>query len=162
MPHITTSAVSNGDQGSELALISGRGLDVQFPKRARSSLFDIGDLGMQWLALVASTGLSGFALQNGTPSIISWTAPADGQMHRFMLTEVVHVTSSETGGATQAAWTAPDGTATSTALNSGTHTNGVFSVSQVKMIAPGSTVIYQQSSALTAGAAIAYAEILAL
>jgi len=108
---------------------------------------------------VASTGPAGFALQNATPNILTWTAPADGQMHRFMIIEVVHVTALETGGITQVAWTAPDGTATSTQLNAGAHAIGEFSTSQIKLVAPGTTVTYQQSGALTGGAAQAYAEI---
>ena len=51
------------------------------------------------LALLGTTGLSGFALQNATPTIFTWTAPNDGNMHRVTLFGTLIVASTETGGA---------------------------------------------------------------
>lgn len=115
------------------------------------------------LALQASTGLAGFALVNGTPNIISWTAPADGKMHRVIVPLAVIVTSAETGGAVGISYTDPSGVARTATVNSGGHGAGPWSydfpqqVAQV--IAPGSTFTLQQSSALTVGAATVYAEL---
>ena len=50
------------------------------------------------LGLLASTfaagGLAGFALQNATPNILTWTAPNDGNYHRVVVAASIGVTSS--------------------------------------------------------------------
>ena len=112
------------------------------------------------LELVASTGDAGFALQNGTPTILTWTAPADGNLHRAWIVYNGHVTVAETGGAVNASWTLPDGTGTvSPTLASGTSGVGGGQASCAAMIEPGSTITVKQTSALTVGAATAWAEI---
>lgn len=117
------------------------------------------NLDLSVLRMEGATPIAGFVLQNGTPNILSWTAPNDDQMHRFTVYYVVRVTSAETGGASQVTWNGPDGTAVTTALDPGGHGNGMFSGSQQKLIAPGSTVTVQQSSALTVGAALMWSEL---
>ena len=47
---------------------------------------------------VATTGPNGFALQNGTPTILEWTAPNDGKLHVVLTALLVVVTNPETGG----------------------------------------------------------------
>jgi hypothetical protein len=112
---------------------------------------------------LASTGAAGFALQDATPTIISWTAPSDGNMHRVLLNTIIHVTSAQTGGAVTITHVAPDGTSsTDTPFAGGLGTgitkpaaigNGMFPVEA------GSTVTVAQSSAQTAGAATLWAEL---
>ena len=44
-------------------------------------------------------GRTGFALQDATPTILSWTAQNDGNLHIAILAVVIKVSSAETGGA---------------------------------------------------------------
>lgn len=112
------------------------------------------------LALLATTGLSGFALQNGTPNILTWTAPNDGQMHRATLSGELVVTSTETGGAVQATITDPGGTVRNRSiLNGGLGASFNSVTGNGWTVAPNTTVTVAQSSALTGGAAILYAEL---
>jgi hypothetical protein len=109
----------------------------------------------------ASTGAGGFALQNGTPTILTWTAPNDGQLHTGFVTGSLAVSTAETGGQinaygpqagtgvviqgagkTAGQWTFPNSA-------------GSFTFS----LQPGQSVTIAQATALTAGAAILYAEI---
>lgn len=116
-------------------------------------------------SLLATTDDSGFALQNGTPTILSWTAPDDGQLHRVTLYAVLNVTSTETGGQIQLDWYGPWSGSAAYQLNifnaeeSATTHGSPPTISQNLLIGPGTTVSLVQSSALTAGAATVYAEI---
>ena len=112
------------------------------------------------LTLVADTGINGFALQDATPAIVSWTAPDDGEMHTVLFAELKHVTTLEAGGAVEYTFTSPDGSSVSAALDSGTRSPGLFaSASNMRFIKPGSTVTISQSSALTSGATLVFAQI---
>lgn len=112
------------------------------------------------LSLVASTGVAGFALQNATPNILSWTAPNDGQMHRATCFGIVNVTVAQTGGAVGIAYTNPDGGgSTSTWLAGGLGTGHNFPTVRLILMAPGTTITIQQTSAQTAGTATLYTEI---
>jgi hypothetical protein len=108
---------------------------------------------------VADTGLAGFALQNGTPNIISWTAPNDGQVHSVEVIESIRVTNAETGGATQEAYTPPDGNPITKASDAGGHGVGTFTQRFTLLMAPNTTFTHQQSSALSLGAAIAWVQL---
>jgi hypothetical protein len=117
------------------------------------------------LTLQAATPEAGVALINGTPTMISWTAPNDGAFHRVIVfAEVLVSTSPMEGGEVQLAWTAPYGanTLTETLVNansapgSGNAVGGAVATSLVKA---GTTVAIKQESALTSGAATLYAEI---
>ena len=114
------------------------------------------------VGLVATLGAAGFALQNATPNILSWTAPNDGQLHRFLMFATQDVSLAQTGGLVTIQYFAPDGT------SGGPHT--VFpggsgagetqpSSTYAKMIQAGTTVLVKQGSALTVGAATVWAEI---
>jgi hypothetical protein len=114
------------------------------------------------LTLKATTGPAGFALQNGTPGILTWTAPADGQLHRFLITSGLDVTSVATGGAIAVSFTLPDGTAVSNVtLFGGSQAAGTPNPgnSFLRTVKAGTTVTVTQTSALTAGAAVLWAEI---
>lgn len=109
----------------------------------------------------ADTGPAGFALQNATPTILSWTVPNDGNAHPVLIMASQYVTSAETGGAVSATITVPSGNSGSPTLFSAGHGTGLFPPSgTLTMIAEaGSTVTIQQSSALTVGAATVWAQI---
>lgn len=113
------------------------------------------------LALQAATPEAGFALQNGTPTIISWTAPNDGNQHRAAIFGSAVVTSAQTGGALQATFTPPGGAAHSISLGGGGLTAGSYSLAATVnvTVAPGTTVSVSQASAQTVGAATVNAEI---
>lgn len=113
-----------------------------------------------WL-LQAATGLAGFALQNATPNLIVWTAPNDGQLHRCEVVLNKHVTVAETGGAVNCvASSSPDGAGIlSTVSFAGGQGVGVFQAAPVFFIPAGGSVTVRQSSALTAGASVVWAEI---
>jgi len=114
------------------------------------------------LKLQATTGVSGFALQNGTPTIISWTPPSDGNMHRFVVLSILHVTSTETGGGVVTNFTLPDGTAATSlmTLYSSGKSAGVSTANyNAALVEAGTSVSVVQSSALTAGASTLWAEI---
>lgn len=113
------------------------------------------------LALQKATPVAGFALQNATPTILSWTAPNDGLLHRVLVFACMDVTVAETGGNVIIGLAMPDGVGGGPALmngNQGTGFNYGYS-SAAFIIKAGSTVTVQQSVALTAGAATLWAEI---
>lgn len=112
------------------------------------------------LGLAATTGAAGYTLINGTGTILSWTAPADGLLHRVLLMSIEHVTSACTGGNISTSFTMPDGsTASGNFLIGGTQGVGAHPVTQSYMIESGSTFTVQQSAALTAGAAMYWVEL---
>jgi hypothetical protein len=113
------------------------------------------------LQQVASTGVAGFALQNATPTILTWTAPNDGQMHRVLVLGEVKVTGAQTGGAVSLTFTYPDGSASPVAsVNAGGSGAGYHGLANnVFLVAPGTTVTLAQTSAQTAGAATLWAEL---
>jgi hypothetical protein len=133
--------------------------------RARANLADVAnaatalaDLGSP--GLVASTGIAGFNLQNATPGILTWNVPNDGALHRFMLTAIQHVTVAETGGAVTFSFTAPDGTAVNgVSAFAGGGGTGISAATTDRLVQAGTTVTLVQASALTAGAAILWAQI---
>jgi hypothetical protein len=113
------------------------------------------------LALQASTGVAGFALQDATPTIISWTAPNDGNLHRVEIFASENVTSALTGGTISGSIVSPAGGSPAQpqviAANQGTG-NHVGTVTG-GIVEPGSTVSVIQSSAVTVGAGTVWAEI---
>ena len=111
------------------------------------------------LVLQATTGVAGFALQNATPTIISWTAPNDGNLHRFIVICSLDVSSAETGGAVSLVCTPPGAGAQTTSLYAGGLGTGPAYNTQERLVQPGTTVTVEQSSALTGGAATVWAEI---
>lgn len=115
----------------------------------------------QQLGLLATTGINGFALQNGTPTILSWTAPNDGQLHRVQIANSRSVGSTETGGAVGITYTDPGGTTTTISVSTGgSPGGGTFSYpTPYIVIGAGTTISVVQTSALTSGAATWWVEI---
>lgn len=112
------------------------------------------------LAKQAATPTTGYTLVNGTGNVITWTAPNDGQQHRFQITGSLNVTSLETGGEIDLAFTTPDGTAVSGVplFNSGLGA-GVSATFFSRLCKANTTVTVSQAVALSGGAAVAYFEI---
>jgi len=106
-----------------------------------------------------ASGLTGFALQDATPQILTWTAPNDGNQHHVRVDTNLYVTSAETGGAIQVTSTLPNGTAVAGLQHAAGLGTGFAHAIIEYLIEPGSTITLQQSSALTVGAATLWAEL---
>jgi hypothetical protein len=114
------------------------------------------------LSQQASTGASGYTLVNGTGNIITWTAPNDGALHRVLLMFTLHITSTETGGQVSVTLTTPDGGAATfaNAISAGGGTTGTFTPgTNGYFVQAGTTLTVKQNTALTAGAAVLWAEL---
>jgi hypothetical protein len=114
------------------------------------------------MTLLASTGAGGYALVNGTGTVITWTAPNDGQVHRFAVLSTIDVATTETGGQINVTYTVPNGNSASNGLYTAglaAGHNNLAAGTFLKSVAPGSTVSVTQSSALTGGASTLWAEI---
>lgn len=112
------------------------------------------------LQLVAATPNAGFALQNATPTILSWTAPNDGQKHHFLVYCTIVVAVTEVGGAVGLT-SVLGGQSGSPQINAGAAAgpalvNGNY---RAGICDPGSTVSIAQTSALTGGTATLWAAI---
>jgi hypothetical protein len=114
------------------------------------------------LTLQATTGTSGYALVNGTGTIISWTAPNDGNLHRVLIFALLYVLTTETGGQITLSLTSPaaagytPGIFASNLAGAG---NYLPSAGTATLIQAGTTFAIRQNVALTAGSATLYAEI---
>lgn len=121
-------------------------------------------LGASGMTQVASTGTAGYVLVNGTGTILSWTAPNDGQPHAVTLGGTVYISSNMTGGELAVSATDPGGNAFALQANPAGVGAGESAIGlaqawpAVLTIAPGSTISLTQYTALTAGAATVYAE----
>jgi hypothetical protein len=113
------------------------------------------------LVKVADSGDAGFALQNATPTIISWTVPNDGNLHAFEVCGAVVVSSAETGGAIQVNYQPPTSGVHTATLDAGGHGSaGTSGFTQSGGVAaPGSVVSITQNTALTGGAAVTFCQI---
>lgn len=127
---------------------------------AAAALAALGGAPLPALELQAATPESGYALINGTGTVISWTAPNDGNMHRFQIVGALIVTSAETGGEVEILFTPPGGTQQSKVFASPNVAPGTYNTTiQAGTIGPGTTVLLSQATALTAGAASVTGEI---
>jgi len=114
------------------------------------------------LQLQAATPQAGYTLVNGTGNIVTWTVPNDGANHRFMLVAMLYVSVNQTGGAVQVTYLMPNGISTSQTVFAGAQNVGGHpppASAWPAVCAPGQTITVAQSSAQTAGAAIAWIEI---
>lgn len=75
---------------------------------------------------VADTGTAGFALQNSTPHILSWTAPADGRLHMVTCAAYGYVSAAETGGEVRLHATTPEGPAIIVVVFGGNSGTGIL------------------------------------
>lgn len=114
------------------------------------------------LVLQAATPVAGFALQNGTPTVISWTAPNDGKLHYVAVFAEIVVSNAETGGQITAILNDPAGGNHNREVIQGGQGAGFVGMdggSQTFVIQAGSTFSIVQNTALTAGAATLWAGI---
>jgi len=106
------------------------------------------------LNIAAATPVAGTALVNGTPSLLTWTAPNDGQQHYAVMIVTLNVTSGLTGGAIQYAYTNPQGGAASgKQLIAGASGIGAARGFDGVLVQAGTTVTISQTAA-TGGAAV--------
>lgn len=110
------------------------------------------------LQLVAATPVAGFALQNGTPNILTWNVPNDGQLHFLFCPVNLEVITLETGGAVTLAFTLPDGSPFTSSVFGGGAAAGFSGSTNTRFVQAGSVVTLSQTSALTAGSAKVWAE----
>lgn len=111
------------------------------------------------LALRATTGPDGHRLA-ATGTIIGWAAPDDGALHRVLIGGTLDVAATTTGGAVTITFTSPAGTTRSTLLLGPGQPAGVQIPSPCMLaVKGGTTVSLTQSTPLTAGAAVLYADI---
>lgn len=108
--------------------------------------------------LAATPNPAGQALVNGTPTLLSWTAPNDGLIHRVLGIFSLVVTVLEVGGQILLAWTF-DGQALTSQLAAGGSTANVVQLTFGKFIDPGTVISVNQNTALTAGTAVANIEL---
>jgi hypothetical protein len=122
---------------------------------AAAALTALGGLGLQ-----ADTAAAGYTLINGTGNIITWTPPNDGNLHWCTIFGGVHVTTLEAGGAISVTYNYPDGTSSTDTLASGNQSPGhnLFTA-RLMPVEAGVIVTVAQVSALTSGAAVAWAGI---
>lgn len=132
-------------------ILSAAGSSVQptAPQPNPSQSGNSGELG-----LLATTTPVGVPLINGTQTILSWTAPQDGQLHRVEVFCTEVVTNATTAGITQVT---VNGTAT-TLISGGQAVGSQIGQAQV-ILQPGGTITIRQNTAMTAGAATVYAEL---
>lgn len=111
--------------------------------------------------LQATTPVGGFALVNGTPDILVWTAPNDGKLHRALVLAQLQVTVNETGGQVNIVGATPVINAAVLFAN-GSVVGGYSGQAGgyiVVTLQPGQTIRVAQAIALTAGAAVLFGEI---
>ena len=112
------------------------------------------------LSLLATTGQAGYTMFNGTGVILTYTFPNDGLIHRFMTLGQLIVTTLEVGGAVGLAFTSPDGTTATPSLVAAAQGVGLTTMTfRIYAAKAGTAVSVSQTSALTAGAGVLYAEI---
>jgi hypothetical protein len=113
------------------------------------------------LTRVGSTGLAGFTLVNGTPTIITWTPPNDGNPHVVLIFGEVRVITALTGGNVGINFGYPDGSAVPQAtVYGGGGAAGFHALSNVTFaVQPGQVVTIVQSAAATAGSAVVWLEV---
>lgn len=106
----------------------------------------------------ATTGASGFTLLNSNQTIISWTSPNDGNLHRAIIFATLVVSTTQTGGGVAITLAGPTiaslfpgGQGTGNHINESTITDTI--------LLPNTEYGLFQNSPQSAGAAVIYAEI---
>jgi len=112
----------------------------------------------------ASTGSSGYALVNGTGNIASYTTPNDGNPHQIQVVCMKVISSGETGGQIQVAFTDPGGTPRNATIFNGGGSAGfqvTTNASNCLLFAEANTTVtLKQSSALSGGASTLYCNLI--
>lgn len=137
---------------SQVGFSTGAGVQGTAPQPPPSQSGEYGKIG-----LLATTGPNGFTLVNGTPNILSWTAPNDGQLHRIFVFFSLNVTSLQTGGNVGITIGSGGHNLAAGGLAAGYQFG--LSQSMSAIVLPGQTVLIAETVAQTAGAAVFYGEI---
>lgn len=108
--------------------------------------------------LAASTGAEGFPLQNATPVILAWTAPADGRLHSFLVNFRMRNTLQQAGGKVVFSFGDSDQVIN---LNAGSEPgiDHEDETGNTWVAMPGEVILIQQAEPLTAGDGTVYCEI---
>ena len=115
---------------------------------------------VMFCAPAAATPVAGYTLVNGTGNILTWTAPNDGLLHQVTVAASLSVTSNQTGGQVTFTYTFPDSNShVPTVFAGGAAIGGFVTNAVMYMVKAGSTVTLAQSSALTGGAAVLWAQL---
>ena len=119
--------------------------------------------GITLLERQAATTTSGYTLVNSTGNILTWTSPNDGAQHRYKVFAQQVVTSAMTGGEIAIVFTAVNGTVetqqfSAPALSAGFYGPGSFAFLD-GLVEANTTLTIEQFTAMSAGAAILWAEI---
>jgi hypothetical protein len=101
-----------------------------------------------------TSAVAGYTLINGTGNILTYNVPNDGLVHTVNVATNMNVASLETGGQIQVLFTTPDGTAQTFQQHAAGLAAGLARTNSACLCKPGTTVTLQQSTALTAGAAV--------
>ena len=104
----------------------------------------------------ATTGAAGYVLVNGTGTIISVTAPNDGNLHLCIVSGLLHITTIIVGG--QIVYGVP-GDYTNTLLAGSEGTGWVAAGGVAITMQPGTTLNMVQNTAVSSGAAVLYASL---
>lgn len=114
------------------------------------------------LSLQASTGTTPYTLLSSgsvPQTILSWTAPTDGQLHRVVIIAMQHVATTQVAGNIDASFTDPASGTDSTFLLMGSLSSGYKNVISPLFIAQASTITVVQQTLLTSGAGTLWCEI---
>jgi hypothetical protein len=106
------------------------------------------------VAQPVTSAVAGYTLINGTGNILTYNVPNDGLVHTVNVATNMNVASLETGGQIQVLFTTPDGTAQTFQQHAAGLAAGLARTNSACLCKPGTTVTLQQSTALTAGAAV--------
>jgi hypothetical protein len=104
------------------------------------------------------TAVAGFALQNATPNVVTFTTPNDGQLHAYDVAASLNVTVLEVGGQVSLNYTS-GGHAYSVVVFASALAAGNYTFSQNITADPNAAVTIAQTAALTGGAAQIFAAI---
>lgn len=158
---VSTLTITLTSGGAFVASLAGQNLAQvtaapEFQQLAQGSLAPVLPVA---LALQAATPVAGYGLVNSIGNVITWAAPNDGQLHRFMAIVTLDVTVATTGGQIQVNCTLPDGSNGSQQVIAPTQATGVKENSLLAIVQAGATVAVRQNSAMSAGTATLWAEI---
>jgi hypothetical protein len=140
----TVQAASSGTAVSAVPVITGT---VYFPSAVP--------------VLQATTGSSGFTLLDSTPTLLTWSVPNDGQVHRVIVLGELVVTTTQAGGEVQLVFNDPAGNSRTESMWAGGLGVGANKVNGncAFMVGPDQTITLEQTSDQTSGSAIAYVDL---
>ena len=113
------------------------------------------------MALQAATVPAGVAMVNGAQTFATWNAPNDGKLHNFTVAGFVNTTVLEVGGGVNVNWTSNGQAQTFNVAAGGAAVGLALIFLTTRSCDPGTVVTVTQAAALTGGAAVVAAAIVA-